>query len=281
MKMIQFLLLSVCATALLAGIAAGETRMSAPSAGIMNATLLPLNVSGLSVCPGVEFELRYDPGVITISGVTSGPRYRGTISIVPNINNAAGFARILVISTSGITAPEPATLLMINVSVNQTGYTPLQLQNAKWVTAGFNSVPFDTVTSGLITTNGATVPVAAVVTTLPPAPPIPAGPVYPPANPTELPTLDLPTPSGTTAPVTPESPAVTAIATGPVPERTLVLFSPTETGAVAATPTGTTTPPATQAAQPTETRKSPGFSWPVALAASGLGAVAVLWSRRA
>jgi hypothetical protein len=173
MKKILFLLLCVCATGLLAGVVAAETQIIAPSAGITNSALLPLNVSGLSVCPGVEFELRYDSGVITITGVTSGPRYRGTISIVPNINNAVGLAKILVISTNGITAAEPATLLMINVSVNGTGYTPLQLQNAKWVNAGFNSVAFDTATSGLITTNGATVPVAAVVTTLPPAPPRP------------------------------------------------------------------------------------------------------------
>jgi len=289
MKKILFLLLSVCAAGLLTGAAAAQTEIIAPSAGITNTTLLPLNVSGLSVCPGVEFELRYDFHVITITGVTSAPQYRGTISIVPNINNAVGLTRVLVISTNGITAGTPAPLLMINVSVNGTGYTPLQLQNAKWVSADFNSVAFDTATSGLITTNGATVP-AAEVTTLPSPPPATATPVTAQANPTELPTLDLPPPSGTSAPVTRESPAIPVITTAPVPERTMVLFSPTETGAgvptltetgsVAAPPAETPSALPSLTTEPTATQKSPGFSFLIALAASGLAAVAVLCSRK-
>jgi hypothetical protein len=279
MKKVLFLLLSVCAAGLLTGVAAAQTQIVAPSAGITDTTLLPLNVSGLSVCPGVEFEIRYDFHVITINGITSAPQYRGTISILPNINNAMGSARVLVISTNGITAGAPAPLLMINVSVNGTGYTPLQVQNAKWVSADFNSVAFDTATSGLITTNGATVPPASVITTLPPVT-IAASPVL--GTPTTLPTLDLPTPAETTTPAEQVSFGVPVTTTVPLPERTMVLFSPapTETGAGVPTPTETTTPLPGLTAQPTSTQKSPGFSFVIAFTASGLAALAYLGFRK-
>jgi hypothetical protein len=282
MKKITFLLLFVYAAGVLAGAAAAQTQIIAPSAGITDPTLLPLNVSGLSTCPGIEFELRYDSRVIAISGVTSAPRYRGTMSVVPNINNAAGTARVIVISTSGITADTPVPLLMINVSVNGTGYTPLEVQNAKWVRADFNSVPFDTVENGLITTNGATVPPAVTPTTLPSPPPTTAIPAAVQATFTEYPTLDLPTPSGTVTTEPAESPAVTATATLPVPERTMVLFSPApaETATAGAPPAEMTTAPGAAEALPTATQKSGGFSFPVAFTAAGIAALAYLGRRR-
>jgi len=281
-KKIQFLILLVCAVGLPTGVAAAQSQIIAPSAGITNPALLPLNVSGLSTCPGIEFELRYDNRVIAITGVTSAPQYRGTISTVPNINNAAGSARFIVISTSGITAGAPVPLLMINVSVSGTGYTPLEVQNAKWVRADFTSVPFDTVENGLITTNGATVPPAVTVTTLPSPPPATAIPAQVQATLTEYPTLDLPTPSGTMPPEPQASFTLTVMTTAPVPERTMVLFSPapTETGSGVPAPAETTTPLPDLTAQPTATQKAPGFSSVIAFTASGLAALAYLGSRK-
>ena len=288
MKKILFLLLCVSAAVMLAGAAAAQTEIIAPSADITNPALLPLNVSGLSTCPGIEFELRYDNRVIAITGVTSAPLFRGKLSTVPNINNAAGTARVIVISTSGITAGAPVPLLMINVSVSGTGYTPFEVRNAKWVRADFTSAPFDTVKNGLITTNGATVPPAVTVTTLPPPPPTTAIPVQLQAQLTEYPTLDIPAPSGTeppepgASPVTEESPVLTPVPSAPVPERTMVLFSPApeETGAVAPMPTETTTPLPGLTAQPTTPQKAPGFSSVIAFIASGIAVLAYVGTRK-
>ena len=289
MKKILFLLLCVSAAVMLAGAAAAQTEITAPSADITNPALLPLNVSGLSTCPGIEFELRYDNRVIAITGVTSAPLFRGKLSTVPNINNAAGTGRVIVISTSGITAGAPVPLLMINVSVSGTGYTPLEVRNAKWVRADFTSAPFDTVENGLITTNGATVPPAVTVTTLPPPPPTTAIPVQVQAQLTEYPTLDLPAPSGTVPPepgaspaVTEESPVVTVIPPTPVPERTMVLFSPApaESAAGGASPAATPIAPEAPVAQPTTTQKAGSVVPAVALAAFGIAALLYLARRR-
>ena len=260
------------------GTAAAEpTTITAPSAGIYNTTTLPFNVSGLAGSPGLEFELRYDSSILSITSVVSGPAYQSA-NVIPNVNNNAGAAKILVISTDGITAASPSPVILVTFTVKGTGYTPLQLQNAKWVNAGFNSVAFDTATSGLITTNGATVPPVAVITTLQPAV-ITASPVL--GAPTTLPTLNLPTPAETTTPAEQVS-GVPATTTVPVPERTMVLFSPapTETGAGVPAPAETTTPLPSLTAQPTATQKAPGFSSVIAFTASGLAALAYLGSRK-
>jgi hypothetical protein len=290
MTRIWYLILFFIAIVMMTGSAAAEqTTITAPSAAIYNATSLPFNISGLSGSPGLEFELRYNSSVLAVTGVAAAPAFRGS-NVIQNVNNDAGTAKILMISTNGITAAYPSSVILVTFTVKGTGYTPIQVQNAKWVSANFNSVAFDTVTNGLVTTNGATVPVAAVFTTIPPPPPTTATPVHPQANPTELPTLDLPTPSGPSAPAVEESPATPVITTAPLPERTMVLFSPTEAGAGVPTPNETATVAVTPAqtisalpvltAEPAETQRSPGFSFIIALAASGLAAVAVLCSRR-
>jgi hypothetical protein len=274
-----YVILFFIAIVMMTGSAAAEpTTITAPFADIYNITTLPFNVSGLSGSPGLEFELRYNSSVLAITSVVTAPAYRSS-NVIPNVYNDAGIAKILIISTNGINAASSTPVILVTFTVKGTGYTPLQLQNAKWVSADFNSVAFDTTTSGLVTTNGATVPPASVITTLPPA--VVTAPLVP-GTPATLPTLDLPTPAETTIPAEQETSGVPVPTTVPVPERTMVLFSPgpTETGAGVPAPAETTPLLPALTAQPTTTQATPGFSSVIAFTASGLAALAYLGIRR-
>jgi len=313
MRTILKLFLLCLAAFLMIGVAAAETRISMPTASISTTTTLPLSVSGLSGSPGLEFDLFYNSNAISIEKVAR-TAYVSSVSFATNIDNSAGHAHILMISTRGITTNSLTPVINITYTVKSTGSSELRLENAIFSDDRFNSVPFDVVTNGMIIATLPSVPQPEVTTMAPgqtqvPAnassanetTPQPAGTAIQPGSP--APAAGTTSPPGTVEFELPEylvmpavpaeqlpgrapetvspAPAVTGAAGIPAPAITTgktpaPTLTPGEAPAPVQTITGEPSLPAGQ--QPTP--MSPGFSCMPALGAAGLAALVYCGCRR-
>jgi hypothetical protein len=138
--------LAVC---LLAGTASAETRIVALGGSFEGTADLPVIISGIEAATGVGFELSYDTGVLRIESISASAEIPGS-NVVPGIDNEAGFAKVAVTNTQGISAPEPASLVIIRFTRVGPGGGTVVLQEPQWSDARFMAFNFDIVENGSI-----------------------------------------------------------------------------------------------------------------------------------
>ncbi|MDI6867366.1 cohesin domain-containing protein [Methanoculleus sp.] len=145
-----FLLLCV---SLVGGVQAASL-LEAPS-GSADGTWLPVMVSGISQATSVQFDLRYDPAVVTLDGIQLAPAYAGA-SMTVNTNEA-GRARVLVIFPDPVNIPSPTAVVEVAFSVAGGGSSSLTLEDARWSDfPAFSSIAFESVAAGGVTAGTAT-----------------------------------------------------------------------------------------------------------------------------
>lgn len=149
------ILLILCVS-LVGGVQAASL-LEAPS-GAADGTWLPVMVSGISQATSVQFDLRYDPTVVTLDGIQLAPAYADA-SMTVNTNEA-GRARVLVIFPDPVNIPSPTAVVEVAFSVAGGGSSSLTLEDARWSDfPAFSSIAFESVAAG-----GVTADTAAAVT---------------------------------------------------------------------------------------------------------------------
>ena len=143
------LLLICLAACLLAGNASAETRIVAPGGSLEDTADLPVIISGIEAATGVGFELSYDPDVVHIESITASSDIPGS-NVVPGIYNDAGFAKVAVTSTEGISAPDSASLVIVRFTRVGPGGGTVVIQEPQWSDAQFMAFNFDLVKNGII-----------------------------------------------------------------------------------------------------------------------------------
>ena len=243
------------AACMLAGTASAETRIAAPGGSFEGTADLPVIISGVTAATGVGFELFYDPNIVRIESISASSDMPGS-NVVPGIDNEAGFAKVAVTNTQGISAPEPASLVVIRFTRVGPGEGTVVLQEPQWSDAQFMAFNFDIVENGSIDPLQTPTPTTAIPSSgsnghsssgAPAATPTPER--------TKTPAVTTAIPGATTMP--PTSPAGTV--------ETLPTASPGMTP-------GSTQPPRTPEA-------APGFGAATVFAAGVVG-VALLMYRR-
>ena len=141
------ILLILCTS--LAGGVQAASLLEAPS-GSADGRWLPVMVSGISQATSVQFDLRYDPGVVTLDGIQLAPAYADA-SMTLNTNEA-GRARVLVIFPDPVDIPSPAPLVEVAFSAAGGGSSSLTLEDARWSDfPAFSSIAFESVAAGEVT----------------------------------------------------------------------------------------------------------------------------------
>lgn len=209
---------------MLVGHASAETRIAAPGGSFEGTADLPVIISGVEAATGVGFELSYDPDVLRIESISASSEAPGS-NVVPGINNDAGFAKVAVTNTEGISAPEPASLVIVRFTRVGPGGGTVVVQEPQWSDAQFMAFNFDIVENGSIDSLQTPTPTTTVPSSgsqgssssAPAATPIPEGtpaPVLTTAAPEA--TTVLPVSSDDTIEATPAaSPGITAEITQP------------------------------------------------------------------
>jgi len=137
------------AACMLAGTASAETRIAAPGGSFEGTADLPVIISGVTAATGVGFELFYDPNIVRIESISASSDMPGS-NVVPGIYNDAGFAKVAVTSTEGISAPEPASLVIVRFTRVGPGGGTVVIQEPQWSDAQFMAFNFDLVKNGII-----------------------------------------------------------------------------------------------------------------------------------
>jgi len=143
--------LVICAS--LAGGVQAASLLEAPS-GSADGGWLPVVVSGISQATSVQFDLRYDPGVVTLDGIRLAPAYADA-SMTLNTDEA-GRARVLVIFPDPVDITSPAPLVEAAFSAAGGGSSSLTLEDARWSDfPAFSSIAFESVAAGEVTASTA------------------------------------------------------------------------------------------------------------------------------
>ncbi|KAF5057562.1 hypothetical protein DSECCO2_355530 [anaerobic digester metagenome] len=137
------------AACLLAGNASAETRIAAPGGSFEGTADLPVIISGVTAATGVGFGLSYDTDVLRIESISASTEIPGS-NVVPGIDNEAGFAKVAVTNTQGISAAEPASLVAIRFTRVGPGGGTVVLHEPQWSDAQFMAFNFDIVENGSI-----------------------------------------------------------------------------------------------------------------------------------
>lgn len=138
--------LAVC---MLAGTASAETRIAIPEGSFEGTADLPVIISGITAATGVSFELSYDKDIVRIESITASSEIPGS-NVVPRIDNDAGYAKVAVTNTEGISAAEPASLAVIRLTRVGPGGGTVTLREPRWSDTQFVTKTFDVVESGNI-----------------------------------------------------------------------------------------------------------------------------------
>jgi len=258
---------------LLAGVACAESVISVPADGPGEDGALSVTVSGVSGVSGVSFLLEYNKDNLAIDSVNVGSGFTGA-ALTPNIDNSAGKAKFVIISTSAISAVEASELLSVKFNVIDSADTKIIITDPEWSdSVDFLTHGFDSVVDG-------SKPGATVTATATPASSSSSsgGTSYAPATstPTESPAVQTPQPEMTKSPEgtlaetdvpAGEVPVVAANPDGGAAEGTGATVGPT--GDLDAEMTGGAT------SEPTGTPSVPGFGIVAALLSVVFAAVVI------
>ncbi len=213
-------LLLLVASFCIIGSAHAATMMEINS-GVADGSSLQVHVAGIASATSLQFDLTYDPAVVSIAGISKSPGYE-SVSMTTN-TNAPGTARVLVIFPNPVTIQDPAAVVQIAFSPVSTGTSTLSLTDARWSDfPAFASITFDEVRGGTVTS---TMIPDASATTVPPYYEVSSGSSYDPGTFTlpedtqEIPTVPEQTytqPAATQMPGEPALPATPATEGEPV-----------------------------------------------------------------
>jgi len=143
-------LLACClAVCMLAGNASAETRITIPEGSFEDTGDLPVIISGITAATGVSFELSYDKDIVRIESITASSEIPGS-DVIPRIDNDAGYAKVAVTNTEGISAAESASLAVIRFTRVGSGEGTVTIQNPQWSDTQFVANNFDVVLDGNI-----------------------------------------------------------------------------------------------------------------------------------
>lgn len=250
------LLLFCLAACILVGNASAETRIVAPGGSLEDSADLPVIISGVTAATGVGFELSYDTDVLHIESISASSEIPGS-NVVPRIDNDVGFAKVAVTNTQGISAPEPASLVVIRFTRVGPGGGTVVLQEPQWSDAQFMAFNFDIVENGSIDPLQTPAPTTAI-----------------PSSGSEDPSSSSGAPTATPVAQSTMTPAVTTV----TPEATtLPPISPEDT--VEATPVATSDVVAENTHTPVTPKATPGFCTATVFTAGALCVALVLYRR--
>ena len=245
--------LAVC---MLAGTASAETRIAIPEGSFEGTADLPVIISGITAATGVSFELSYDKDIVRIESITASSEIPGS-NVVPRIDNDAGYAKVAVTNTEGISAAEPASLAVIRLTRVGPGGGTVTLREPRWSDTQFVTKTFDVVESGNIVSLETVTPAETAASS--------SG---------SQGSSSSNTPAATTTSERTATPAVTAT----VPGRTTVLpVSPNDAAETTPAASPGTTAESTQ--PPVTPKAAPGFCTGTVVTA-GLSGIALLLYRR-
>lgn len=253
----SILIVFCLAACMLVGSVSAETRIMIPEGSFEDTADLPVIISGITAATGVSFELSYDKDIVRIQSITASSEIPGS-NVVPRIDNDAGFAKVVVTNTEGISAAEPASLVVIRFTRVGPGGGTVAVRDPRWSDTHFVTNTFDAVESGSIVSLETVAPAETAISS--------SGS----GGSSSSSSVSIATPTtGSTA-----TPAVTAT----VPGRTTVLpVSPNDT---VETPPAASPGTTTESTQPPVTPKeAPGFCTGTVFAA-GLSGIALLLYRR-
>ncbi len=253
MRYSSFIVFCLAACMLTANVSA-ETRITAPGGSFEGTADLPVIISGVEAATGVGFGLSYDTDVLRIESISASSDIPGS-NVVARIDNEAGFAKVAVTNTQGISAPEPASLVIVRFTRVGPGGDTVVVQEPQWSDAQFMTFNFDLVENGSINSLQTPTPTTAI-----PSSGSQGSSSSAPAT--------TPTPESTPAPVlTTAAPEATTVL--PVSSDDTIEATPAASPGIAAE---ITQPPVTPTA-------APGFSMTTVFSA-GVLAVALLLYRR-
>ena len=245
--------LAVC---MLAGTASAETRIMIPEGSFEGTADLPVIISGITAATGVSFELSYDKDIVRIENITASSEIPGS-NVIPRIDNDAGYAKVAVPNTEGISAAEPASLAVIRLTRVGPGGGTVTLREPRWSDTQFVTKTFDVVESGNIVSLETVTPAETAASS--------SG---------SQGSSSSNTPAATTTSERTATPAVTAT----VPGRTTVLpVSPNDAAETTPAASPGTTAESTQ--PPVTPKAAPGFCTGTVVTA-GLSGIALLLYRR-
>ncbi|MCQ1537745.1 hypothetical protein FTO68_01895 [Methanocalculus taiwanensis] len=142
-------LLLLVASFCIIGSAHAATVMEIDS-GNADGSYLQVHVAEIASATSLQFDLTYDPAVVSIAGIRKAAGYEG-VSMTTN-TNVAGAARVLIIFPDPVTIQEPAGVVEIAFSPVASGTSTLSLTDARWSDfPAFASITFDEVKSGTVT----------------------------------------------------------------------------------------------------------------------------------
>jgi hypothetical protein len=148
--------LAVC---MLAGNASAETRIMIPEGSFEDTADLPVVISGITAATGVSFELIYDKDIVCIDDIFVSSEIPGSSAIYPMIDNNAGYAKVAITNTDGISAEEPAPLAVIRFTRIGSGGGTVVLQDPRWSDTHFRANAFDVALDGNIVSLVTEVPI--------------------------------------------------------------------------------------------------------------------------
>jgi len=126
-----------------------ETRIMIPEGSFEDTADLPVIISGITAATGVSFELSYDKDIVRIESITASSEIPGS-NVVPRIDNDAGYAKVAVTNTEGISAAEPASLAVIRLTRVGPGEGTVAIREPRWSDTQFVANNFDIVLGGNI-----------------------------------------------------------------------------------------------------------------------------------
>ena len=239
------------AACMLIGSAGAETRIMIPECSLEDTADIPVTISGIPAATGVSFELSYDRDVVHIENITASSEIPGS-NVVARIDNDAGYAKVAIPNTDGISAVEPAPLAIIRITRVGAGGSTVAIQDPRWSDTQFVTNTFDVIFDGNI--KGMT-PAATTVSS-----------------------RGSSSSGGTPAPAATRESTVTPVATTIAPVSTTAQpAAPGDAGeTLPATPVGTT---AGSTQPPTTTKTAPGFCMGMVLVSGLMGAALLLYRR--
>lgn len=254
------IILILClAACLLVGSVSAETRIAVPGGSFEGTADLPVIISGITAATGVSFELSYDPDVVRIESVTASNDIPGS-NVLPRIDNDAGYAKVVITNTQGISAPEPASLAVIRFARVGAGESAVVITDPQWSDTQFMPFGFDIVENGSIGSPQTVAPTATA------------------GSSSGSQGSSSSSSSGAPAATLTAGSTATPVVTTAVPEATTVPpVSPEDTTGASPAASPDTTAESTH--PPVAPTAAPGFGTATAFAAGVLGAALMLYRR--
>jgi hypothetical protein len=117
--------------------------------GVADGSFLQVKASGIASATSLQFDLTYNPAVVSVAGIQKAAGYQG-VSMTTN-TNVPGTARVLIIFPDPVTIDASIGVVEVAFSSVAAGTGVLGLEDARWSDfPEFKSIPFDGVSGGTV-----------------------------------------------------------------------------------------------------------------------------------